>query len=63
MYPPKMVQDDILEMMIANNKRPDMALLVDVEGAKYHRGKAMIKHNDEEKVVLSETLNLIGNGA
>ena len=35
--------DDILETMIVNNKKPDMALLVHVEEAMYHCGKSMIR--------------------
>lgn len=35
--------DDILDMMIVNDKRPDLALLVHVEEAMYHCGKAMIR--------------------
>jgi PPOX class probable FMN-dependent enzyme len=35
--------DDILEMMIVNDKKPDMALLVHVEEAMYHCGKSMIR--------------------
>ena len=35
--------DDILEKMIVNDRRPDMALLVHVEEAMYHCGKSMIR--------------------
>ena len=35
--------DDILERMIVNSKKPDMALLVHVEEAMYHCGKSMIR--------------------
>ena len=35
--------DDILEQMVVNEKRPDMALLVHVEEAMYHCGKSMIR--------------------
>ena len=35
--------DDILELMVVNRKRPDMAILVDVEEAMYHCGKSMIR--------------------
>ena len=35
--------DDILETMIVNKKRPDVALLVHVEEAMYHCGKSMIR--------------------
>jgi PPOX class probable FMN-dependent enzyme len=35
--------DDVLESMIVNGKRPDMAILVHVEEAMYHCGKSMIR--------------------
>ena len=35
--------DDILDRMIVNDKRPDMAVVVHVEEAMYHCGKSMIR--------------------
>lgn len=35
--------DDILDAMVVNAKRPELALLVHVEEAMYHCGKAMIR--------------------
>lgn len=35
--------DDILEMMVVNGKKPNMTLLVHVEEAMYHCGKSMIR--------------------
>jgi PPOX class probable FMN-dependent enzyme len=35
--------DEILDMMIVNDKRPDMAVVVHVEEAMYHCGKSMIR--------------------
>ena len=40
----QIIQDDeVLDTMIVNDKRPDMALLVHVEEAMYHCGKSMIR--------------------
>ena len=40
----QIVQDDeLLDTMIVNDKRPDMAILVRVEEAMYHCGKSMIR--------------------
>lgn len=42
----QIIQDDeILQSMIVNDKKPKMAILVRVEEAMYHCGKAMIRSN------------------